>query len=233
MKLIAPELGRVVVLFPGEDIRPLHGLHPPDVFTKIRARYGFQYTPDMTQSWEQVQKDGFKFQLGKFPFGDTSAPIREFAIYNDGVVATALSTEIAEAFLQDAFSWAKESLKLSELSRPARTIYVSNVIVELEGSIDDAIIGLEAVSQQLNDMLKSYYGVEAPVHLTSLTFQYDLMRVPQWQNMVPFSITRRVGHPFEHKRYFSEAPLKSLDHIEFLKTFENKSTLQRGSHVGS
>src|SRR3989442_11513291 len=109
MKVLATRLGRLVVLKPVEEITPLGGITTTNLRDVIVARYHFANATPPTTPLEEIDKNGFKFQLGTIRIGDTDYPVQEFTIYSDGLVAASTTTDTAEAFIQDITKWAKEA----------------------------------------------------------------------------------------------------------------------------
>lgn len=220
MKLVGTELGRLVLLFSPEEGRPLHGLHPPDVFAAIKERYGFEYSPDLTQPWDVVQKDGLRFKLCKFPWNDRTIAISELAFYNDGIVVSAFTTEDADAFCKDLISWAQEVLGFREFNTPPRHLYLSQIAVQFTHSPNNMLKGFKQFTMKLGEVYEKTYKNKAAFEVATLTLGYDKLSAPQGFAPAPFTIERRVGKQFTENTFFCEAGLTTTDHVQALEMLE-------------
>ncbi len=220
MKLIGPELGRAVVMTTPEEWRS-RSISMPDAFRLIQERYQFAHAPNLSVSFEEVQKSGFKFGLGKLRVNDTTIPIQELALFNDGIVVNAMTTDNAEAFLMDLFRWANEIAGIRDLTNVGRRLFVSQLIVEFEKPVNQLINGFKEFTLILNQLLQATYKVDLSMQLRTLNFHYDQLAVPEWIRVTHFTIDRRVGHLYDENRFFSEAPFRTADHLQALEALEN------------
>lgn len=220
MKVINHELGRVVLLIPWEDLRPIGGIHFPSAMEMIKARYAFASSPSMGSSIEQFQHDGMKFQTGKLVIGGNQTNISELAFYSDGIVINGYSTEESEAFLNDLLEWGKQSFGIRVSGSKERRMYVSQVIVEFDNDINPLMDGLEELTKRLSLALKKLYGITQPMEWAGMSFNYDRTAVPTMVFPAGFIVERRVSHPFESNRYYSESALSTSAHIELLQLIE-------------
>ena len=223
MRLINTEMGRVVRLIPMEEIRPLNGIHPPTALRMVAERYGFNNVPELHRTWEEAQKDGLKFQLGQLVHGNRTINIGDFTLYNDGIVATSASTDDAERFLNDLLNWAKEVFGFRDIDPAgARTLYLSNIIIELESSPDVLLKNFTVLSESLVKLLRATYRLDIPVQLSGLELNFDrTITIPAWQTLTPFTLDRRIHQPYSKNIFFSGAPLRTKDHLAFLEIIES------------
>lgn len=222
MKEIAYELGRIVLLVPPEELTPLRGFHAPDAFVAIAKRYGFQRTPDLSVPAEQLQKEGLRFRLGKLPSKDANRTIsvNDFVIFWDGFVIDAYTTDDAEMFVTDLMKWGKETLGLRDFIHQPRQAYASQVTVQLEPSANKLIKQFDDIATLLTSLLMKTYRLNTVVELQGVRFDYDRLTVPAHYNFVQFAIERKADHKYEDHLFWSQAPLRTTDHIQFLKTVE-------------
>lgn len=228
MRIVNTETGRVVRLLPLEEIRPLGGIHPPTVLRMVSERYDFSSPPQLQRPWEEAQKDGLKFQLGKLAYGNRTIYIGDFTLYNDGLVATSTSTDDAGIFLDDLFKWSKEVLGFRDIDPGmVRNLYVSNIIVELKSSPDLLLKNFTSLSESLAKLLSATYELDIPVQVSGLEMNFDrTATIPAWQTLSPFTLDRRINQPYSKNIFFSGAPLRTKDHLAFLELME--STLTSG-----
>lgn len=220
MKLIGTELGRYGLFFSAEEVRPLQGV-PPQLSTKaIRERYGFEYAPNFSLPWEEVQKEGFKFKLGKFSREGKDALISELGIYNDGIVVNAFTTEDAEAFCNDLLDWGKKTFGFRDFLNPPRHIYASQITVQFAASVDHLIRSFDEITHLFGNILAKAYKLNFPLELQAVAFDYDHLIVPPTYDLVRFIIERRINTKYEEGVFWCQAPLPTSIHIEALETFE-------------
>ena len=220
MKLIGTEVGRVVALMMSEDWRP-QKLGAQDLIRLIQERYTFVYAPNHSLPWEEVQKGGLKFQLGKITIENRSIPIQDMTFWNDGIVINASNTKDAEEVLENLFILAHETLGVRDLKNTGRRLFLSNLVVEFDQSINSIISKYSDFSETLNKFMEATYSVELPMQVRSVSFHYDELTIPPWIKVAPFSIDRRLTYKYSDNRFFCEAPLRSEDHLKALELFEN------------
>lgn len=215
MNLIGLELGRVIILFGGEEIRPRQGIPILKAVTAVKDRYQFLSAPDISIPISQVEKDGYRFEGGVFEFDGEEVAIRELGIYNDGISVTAYDTSFAEAFLDDFLGWATTSLGLRSFEKAPRRLYRSQLVVEFSKPLAKSLKNFSAISAALEDSLGC-----RPVDISRIDFAVDPTQLTGSFKPTPFSIERRVNYPYEDERYFCEAPLSTRAHVQVLKSLE-------------
>jgi hypothetical protein len=223
MKEIAYEVGRLILLVPPEQVTPLRGFYAPEAFAAIAKRYGFQSTPDLSLSPERLQKEGLRFRLGKVPGKEASklaATINDFVIFQDGFVVDGYATDDAEMFIADLLKWGKESLGIRAFSHPPRQVYYSQVTVQFEPSVNTLIKQFDDIATLLTSLLMKTYRLNTVVELQGVRFDYDRLIAPSLYSPVQFAIERKAGHKYEDGLFWCQAPLRTTDHIQLLKTIE-------------
>jgi hypothetical protein len=223
MKEIAYELGRFILLVPPEQVTPLRGFYAPEAFAAIAKRYGFQSTPDLSLSPERLQKEGLRFRLGKVPGKEATRPtasINDFIIFPDGFVVDAYATDDAELFIADLMKWGKGTLGIRDFSHPPRQVYASHLTVQLELPANKRIKQFDDIATLLTSLLMKTYRLNTVVELQGVRFDYDRLTAPSLYNLVQFAIERKAGHKYEDGLFWCQAPLRTADHIQVLKTIE-------------
>jgi hypothetical protein len=223
MKEIAYEVGRIALLVPPEQVTPLRGFYAPEAFAAIAKRYGFQSTPDLSVPAERLQKEGLRFRLGKVPGKEANRPtasINDFVIFQDGFVVDGYVTDDAEMFIADLMKWGKESLGIRDFSHPPRQGYLSQVTVQFEPSVNKLIKQFDDIATLLTSLLMKTYRLNTVVELQGVRFDYDKLTAPNLYNLVQFTIERKAGHKYEDGLFWCQAPLRTTDHIQLLKTIE-------------
>ena len=223
MKEIAYEIGRTVLLVPPEQITPLRGFYAPEAFAAIAKRYGFQSTPDLSVPAEQLQKEGLRFRLGKVPGKEANrltASINDFVIFQDGFVVDAYVTDDAELFVADLMKWGKETLGIRDFSFTPRRVYTSHLTVQFELLANKRIKQFDEIATLLTSLLMKTYQLNTVVELQGVRFDYDRLIAPSLYNLVQFVIERKAGQKYEDGLFWCQAPLRTTDHIQLLKTIE-------------
>ena len=220
MKLIATEVGKVISQFPLEEIRPLGGIHIPEVIQSIKDRYSFSYAPDLSLPWEKVNQQGLQFRLGKLETDSGQIYIQELNALPDGIVATAQRTDEAEVFIDDLMAWMKNSLGMRDLSSPPTLWFHSQVVVEFDGEINHLLKTFDKISSSLGKFLSKEYKIKEPVQLSKLTLGCDRLTLPTSAPVAEFALERRINRPYDEQRFISGAPLRTSDHLRALEILE-------------
>jgi hypothetical protein len=220
MKVLSHSSGRSTVLISGDDLRPVGGVNLILAMRKIKERYNFVWAPELKGDPEQALAGPFRFHSGQFSLQEGLQTIQSLEFYNDGVIATAASTQIADMILADFFGWAEIELKMRPVPKTARRIFTSTLVVEFGKSIDVLMSSIDAVNQ-----LAQQFGAHprprrwvlggfqlAPSDDDDLPFKYPAQ--------FSFNLERRSDAPLSANRYFSAAPLCTEDHERFLEGIE-------------
>ena len=146
--------------------------------------------------------------------------IKEFGLYNDGIVVFAYSTDDAERFIEDILNWGKKEFGLRNLVSTPRKLYTSTVVVDFEKEIDAIIQPMKRFQQLYAGYLEEYCNVGDDVRFTRLAFGVDPLKVPKDSTTPDLLIERRASHPYDDNRLISKAPLPTPAHLEFLEKLE-------------
>ncbi len=214
MKQSAVTLARVLAFVETFDLNPQGTVFFPDLVAKLVEKCRFQKYPQTIQDFDEQK--GVEFLAGVWD----GVNVEKLTVYNNGILLdTRVSTAISEGILAEALAWAKQ---LGLTYRPdmiKRWGYLSNFTfysdVPLLGP-EAAITTLarrvsEKVAQRATDANLNY----KPTRL-DLDFDRSQINFP----IAPFTIQRRTIVPFSENKYFSEAPLRSEDHLALLEEFE-------------
>src|SRR4051812_10079077 len=124
MELLTVRLARFIVFFPTDELNPGGRRLLDNFLPAFIKRYDFRKYPEKPGEFDEEK--GITFELGQWE-GNV---INQFVLYTNGIlVDTMSSTDIAEAMLIDAMTWAAESFGLRY--RPDmlnRKVYVSEVL---------------------------------------------------------------------------------------------------------
>lgn len=218
MRVIGHQLGRAIILYPAEQLRPPGGVSISNIVEQTKERYGFQVVPNLSVPTTELNNSGLKFERGTLSVG--TGAVNDFSIFTDGVVASAFTTDIAEEFLSDFFEWSRQEFKIRDFDIPPRKAYLSQLTVAFDVPISKAIRDFDAICGVVADALTSISGVHLPVNITGFDFAMDRLKLPHGIANAGFTIERRIQVPFENEMFFCEAPLPTKLHEETLRKME-------------
>jgi hypothetical protein len=219
MKFIGSLQGFAAMRVRLEEYLPQKGIIHNDLIELIRSRYEFQIFPQLTPGMRQLQI--FTFAMGKFPTGDEQFAIGQLAMKEDGDIVLTITTEQAALVLADLVELLDENLgyRLAEANKIFS--YVSNLVVEFD--LDIMTSGAEKFSG-ISDAINTFRTGMPVSTIKRLVFGHGpiaetndpLIAVES----ADFLIERRTGSPYEANRFFSSAPLQTIEHLELLERIE-------------
>jgi hypothetical protein len=211
MNFIGIESSRIVLLT--QVHRPSGPLYLPDANAKMAERYSFVKSPAPEQASDAV----LTFSVGKFQ----DVQINELSIYSDGlIVSSPSSTDILDAFIDDLLSWAESELGLVQApTAQPKKYYESSIVVHSMSDLPAALRPRNDLTAVLELALESA-GIECPYKFTGFLFDADPASFPGTRKPFRFIVDRRVGVPFSQHLFFSQAPLRTKDHLNLLESLE-------------
>lgn len=221
MKLISILLGQSIQLIKANP--PTGGIYMPDAVKALQQRYRFVQIPTTLNEFDPSK--GITFNHGKFVLKKSLGPkeivIDTFQIFNNGVLVNTTSyAEDADVFLDDVIKWTVETFG-SEIypDQPIKKLYTSQVEVMLDNQPGIYLPKSNIIGKEIVDLLNGYGHKSLPFEVSSLTMHFDItqMKIP---TVGPFVLSRREGHPYSSNIFFSQAPLKTSDHLALLKKLE-------------
>ncbi|MGC2527723.1 MAG: hypothetical protein WA639_08240 [Candidatus Acidiferrum sp.] len=215
MQLAAVILARALLFVESFDLNPRGKAYYPDIVQGLVEKCGFQKFPQKLEDFDETK--GVEFLGGKW--GDVT--IESVKIFNNGIMLdTRVSTAESERVIKETLGWAASQFGLVYSPKMiTRRGYVSNLTfhsdVPILGNDNSPVAKLvqrvrEAFSQTTGD--KTLWG---PTILTMNSEQ-----IPRKPQHAPFTIQRRTETAFAEKKYFSEAPLPTNEHLALLEAFE-------------
>ncbi len=224
MKIISRRTGRILLFMNADELIPAGSIYIPDALPLLMERYSFSLPPNLSTPWNQVLEQGLKFELGKFKGRDNKDNlVEDLTVYNNGIVVTAESTDIAQAFIDDLFEWGPEAIGLRVAkSAFAFRAFLSEIVVEFSSSVDGAVTQLTTLLDKFRSSLVRNYEAEFPaISVAALKLDYERAIAPlAFQSLAVFNIERRLNHRFAENVYLCQAPLPTADHIEILEQLE-------------
>jgi len=190
----------------------------PDLVRQIKIRYGFITAPKDEDLLPSDPPKGAEFQHGRLLNRDRLIIIDRLTLWSDGIVADASSsTEDMDRFLEDIGEWAKTAIPKATPIGPR--YYLSQIEVKMDNPLEAHAPKFRPIGERIAALLGDY-GIQTPRYeLSSLNLYFDILgRV----NPQPgaFSLDRRQNIPYVENVWFSQAPLKTADHIALLNEFE-------------
>jgi hypothetical protein len=219
MKFIGSLQGFAAMRVRVEEYLPQKGIIHNDLIELIRSRYEFQIFPQLTPGMRPLPM--FTFAMGKFLAEDDQFAIAQLAMKEDGDIVGTITTEQAALVLADLVKLLDENLgyRLAEANKIFS--YVSNLVVEFD--LDIMTGGGEKFSR-IADAINTFRTGMPVSNLKRLVFGHG----PITETNDPliavesadFLIERRTGIPYEANRYFSSAPLQTIEHLALLERIE-------------
>lgn len=214
MEITAVMLARIVAFIEVQELNPKGKAYYPDIVAALVKRFNFRVYPTKPEDFDEAK--GVQFADGKFADGT----VDKLQIFTHGlIVDTRVSTDVSEKLLRDTLLWAKSEIGLHFEER----------MIKRKGFGSQLTFESEMKMSQLNPVIgRIGEAISSKVSLTMcqpVTYEPTgiLLNLDQsMSKLMPgtFSIERRADVPFSEKKYFSNAPLATQDHIDLLKDFE-------------
>jgi hypothetical protein len=221
MEITAVMLARIVAFVEVQELNPKGKAYYPDLVAALVKRFNFQVYPTKPEEFDEAK--GVQFADGKFAEGT----VDKLQIFTHGLmVDTRVSTDVSEKLLRDTLLWAKYELGLHFEERMIkRKGYGSQLTFESEMDLSKLNPVVGRISQTISSKLKNTSS--QPVTYEPIAILFNLDQSVSKLTPGAFSIERRAEIPFSEKKYFSNAPLGTQDHIDLLKDFETALLTRR------
>ena len=211
MELISITQARAVALIQVQQWDPFGTALTLESIAKLGSRYIFAKTP--TRLEEIDFQKGLELLEGRL--GEIR--IDRITIYMNGIVIdTRSSTDDSEKVLQDIIALAHEAF--GAIIRPARQTFASQLMFRS----DMNLFALNPVLPKIAGVLtqRTSADMKHPFTFEPTAVQFNVDTAQAKTPPAMFSIERRIDVPFAENTYFSQAPLRTAEHIELLKAFE-------------
>ncbi len=205
--LLARSIRQVAVLNTGEPRL--------DPIMRIKERYRFMKAPE---KFEEMFSSVFSFQEGVFMVGDRKVAVTSLQFAPNVIVADVRSsTEDGDLFLNDYIDLAnsRHAEAITEIGPP---YYVSHIEFTMEKAPE--------LPQQFRYAAQTIDGFLADYGLKVPKFDFWTASInadPKGLGVLApttFAIERRTGFPFDAKVFFSQAPLRTKDHLAVLEKLD-------------
>jgi hypothetical protein len=185
-----------------------------DCIQPLVAKYDFQVYPSKTENFDLDK--GVRLGSGKAE----DLVIDSLVIYGGAIcLDTLASTGDSKRILTDILEWARVELGLSyETKSIRRWVYINDVVFRSDipilslqsSSLQKLVAKTSAVTEDILGGLK-YVPIQISIGHDPTVRKYDIAK---------FVITHRVNTTLSENIYFSEAPLPTHLHLQFLQEFE-------------
>jgi hypothetical protein len=212
VKLLNIEHSRLTSLFITNRIEGQPAI--PAAFAELIKRYSFAGHPTKI---EELEANRITFRLGSFD----NVSIESFEIYPDGVAVSAKApTDLLDAFLTDVTQWMDAAFGLKRIeTHDINRLYESTVVVQSSAPLLRPLDALQSIRQMISAALKAEIGLDAQFEPFSLGVATDHTKLPGFKP-IPFRVERRAVIAFEKNYYYSQAPLRTADHLKVLESLE-------------
>jgi hypothetical protein len=219
MNIVSFESGRSTWLFPVEEILPLGGSDGQIIMAAISSKYRFTHPP-ANPTKEDIEKNGLKFAGGQMVYDGNPVTIVEFIVFSDGIVAASSSTEYAEAYLQDVYTFLVSEFGFRAITSDVKKVLQSTVVVDFQTSLTNLIKGHKEEKDLVRRHLNAVDDTNFPLELSRVDFA--LNKDPEFRppNIPRLMIEKRANTQFSQHRYFSSAPIHTTKHLEILEKFD-------------
>jgi hypothetical protein len=167
-----------------------------------------------------VPASALTFGQGKATVLQRVVAIETFQILAAGVlVATRTNTKDSDFIADDILDWAATHFDLAfDDLRPDRA-RMSQIDFRFDRSIPELFPQFRRVGERISEGVAAFFEFQPPFELTGLQFYFDKHKFPTFAPPA-LRIDRRDGVPFDQNVYWSEAPLRTDDHLAVLAEFE-------------
>jgi hypothetical protein len=189
---------------------------PVKAIRKVKSNRVKQYSFLKFPSAEELQKDAQTFAVGKF----RDVQINELNVYSDGIIVSGrCDTKVLEAFLGDLFGWMKADYGYEQTTIIEPEMHFeSNLVVRANKDLTAALSPPKRVTSLIEQTLTRF--TDAQYLPTSTSFETDSVGLKTRRRPYRFSFERRLGMPFAKNVFYSQAPLRTDDHLSLLAGLE-------------
>jgi hypothetical protein len=185
----------------------------PELVQRVIQKYSFLKFPTV----EEIQKDTQNFAVGKF----NGIQINELNVYSDGVIASGrCSTTILRDFVSDLFDMVEKDFGYTESKVLDPELHFESSIV-VRSSKDLGVV--IAPPQKAMDVIEEALGrfTKHSYQPAGIQFDTDTKASLLRRRTIRFSVERRLGIPFDKNVFYSQAPLRTDDHLDLLGSLES------------
>lgn len=221
MKLIGPEVGRYILIFPWEEVRPFSGMGIPFTVHALTERYKFQFPPPLNRTWKEIEGSILEFREGIFVDEPHTAVVNELSLYSDGFAVQCRMTDDAERVAKDMIEWAQRDMDFRQFVRDPIKLHFSQVVVQFEANVERLLKDWTEIQQLLSAAVSRRHPNATPVRLQRFSFKSDPMTMVNANLTSEFVIERRANEPFGSNRFVCSGPLPTHDLLTLLSGLDH------------
>lgn len=212
MDLVAVENTRITYLL--QVFRAAGISYQPELVQKLIQRYSFVKFPSL----EELLKNERIFRVGKF----RDIQITDFGIYSDGIiVASAADSNILDEFIDDLVNWARDELGVVYAAGTKQEkSYESFLVVKSSADLLNAFAPSKDALAAINRAFNTDRYVGGPLDITGVIAGLDETSFEGTKKPLKFILDRRSGVAFGEGVFYSQAPLRTQDHLDVLRALE-------------
>jgi hypothetical protein len=223
LKLITSIFGSAIVRATPDEVIPEAGIVPQDVFKFIGDAYSFANRPALAPTTPLQINQIFTFQQGKLAVENSVYPIQQLSIFLNGDAVSAQNTDAADTVLTDFMRRLNEKFQYRYEPQSLRRSYVSGLVVQFDRGLEEYIAAFQKIGEILDREIPRpnfpfkpkilIFGNGDPSTVSAPNSLEDLAKLD-------FVLQRRLGEPYTENRYYSSAPLRTVDHLKMLQSIE-------------
>jgi len=193
-------------------------VYVPAIINALHQRYGFVRVPTSAAEILPPENTPVILSHGNLVHDGRTIVIQSLKLYSRAAIAeTVGATEDSERVIDDVFDCLATTIGYDVSEPGTNRIYGSQLEIGLEVSLEGYFYMLHKIGAVVAEAMGRYGITLPPLQLYSLGMNIDPTMAPL---ICDFRIERRVGVPYEAGVYFSQAPLRTSDHVSALEEFE-------------
>lgn len=196
-----------------------------ELVQKIVAKYGFVKFPKSVEELDLSK--GIEFLEGS----SSGYPIQKFVIWSTLLILeTRVDTSVSQSIIEEILSWAKEEFGINYSSTSIKRFgYISDVTFYSDVPILDVNPAVRELARKCSEAVSGIW--QEPVVYEPFTVRVGHDPSARKNPIAAFMIEHRLETKFSENKYFSEAPLPTDMHWEFLKEYEKSMSQPRISKL--
>jgi hypothetical protein len=206
---------RAVALIYIDELNLSGKVHFPDIVSPLVEKYGFLTYPTKPEDFDSEK--GIKFGSGRS--GDRVIDL--LAIYT-GIITleTLSSTSDSRDVLEGILRWGTEKLGLTYKDGMIRHWgYISQISFNSDFPLLSSLSKpLQNLAQKTGKAVSGFFGETLPYEIAKVNVGHD--PTARSNPIAGVTIEHRATVPFKENRFFSEAPLPTDLHIQYLNELE-------------
>jgi hypothetical protein len=218
MELAAVLKARALAFLDIDELNKNGKLRFVDVIAPIVQRYDFKAYP--TKLDEINSENGATFSSGRL--GDIV--VGELKVYPGlTYVETLSSTDDSQKVVEDLLNWGTSNLGFTTDKRTIRHwAYVSQLTFYSDIPLLQALSSpIEHLAQKTGQFVSQIFGEKLTYHPLNFVVGHD--PAVRKNGIASFTIQPRLNVNFEQNKFFSEAPLPTNVHLQFLRELEEEA----------